>query len=163
MATCCSTYTVSYNSYLIVAISYSLSPRSTERSMSSEIYHLLLREFTILFPDQHYHNRMHQPHNQNSIPLSNKAIFFDYVIVNGHRYHASNGVDSGVNAQSLIHVEVQADTDFRRVQCGELLDIIQFSGGPTKDPLWFGRICWFKTWTGPCPRIWDESYVQLAF
>ncbi|KAG0693068.1 hypothetical protein DFH29DRAFT_881751 [Suillus ampliporus] len=93
-----------------------------------------------------------EPLVQNSTPLNREATFYDYVIVNGRRFHASRTV--GSNSSSLVHVTIPGATP-GTAYYGELLEIFQFelrSG----DSVWFGRMRWFKPWHGTSSKVWDD-------
>lgn len=119
--------------------------------MSSETYRLLQHTISTHFPETPVHCAWDLPRFPNSIPLDTTATFYDYVILDGKRYHGSSTI--GSNSSSLVEVAMPDDPS--HLECGELTEIFKFEqrGG---FPLFFGRVRWFKTWTGPREKIWDD-------
>ncbi|KAG1721106.1 hypothetical protein EDB19DRAFT_1835661 [Suillus lakei] len=88
---------------------------------------------------------------QNSTPLNHEATFYEYVIVNGRRYHASRTV--GSNSSSLVRVTIPGAVPVTAF--GELLEIFQFECR-SGHSVWFGRIRWFKPWCGTRNKVWND-------
>lgn len=130
---------------------FSLSPHRKTRVMSSETYRTLARTLCFRFPYTPVHCRGDEPLVQNSTPLNREAIFYEYVVVNGRRYHASRTV--GSNSSSLVHVTIPGAVPVTTY--GELLEIFQFDCR-SGHSVWFGRMRWFKPWCGMCNKIWDD-------
>lgn len=102
-------------------LTYALSPRHQESVLSMETYRLLAHTLTTRFPFSPVHcqhERAAQPH---SIPLTNKAVFFDYVVIDGKRFHASRAV--GTRRSSLVHIQIPGQAITHAY--GEILDIIE--------------------------------------
>ena len=81
-------------------------------------------------------------------------MFFEYVIVEGKRYHASCTVSA--NKSSFAHVAIPGPSPANAY--GEILDIIQVNpqfqqGG---HPLRFVQMRWFKAWSGERKQLWDD-------
>ncbi|KAG1846974.1 hypothetical protein DFJ58DRAFT_730304 [Suillus subalutaceus] len=74
------------------------------RVMSTETYRTLARTLCFRFPYTPVHCRGDEPLVRNSTPLDREETFYEYVVVNGRRYHASRTV--GSNSSSLFHVTI---------------------------------------------------------
>lgn len=122
--------------------------------MSSEMYRLLADFLNHRFPDSPVHCMYERPTHPHSLPLATTAKFFDYVVLDATRYYSSTA--TGSNRGSLVEVDV---TGSGALQCGELLDIVEFQRGMHHSPVWLGRMRWFKPWTGSRPEIWDTLYA----
>jgi hypothetical protein len=81
------------------------------------------------------------PHSQGKLPLTRRATFFDYTIIQGSRYRASRR--SATPRNSYIQVAVD---DAGRTSVGELTDIIsiELPSSNSADPhvLTFGLVQW---------------------
>ncbi|KIO00297.1 hypothetical protein M404DRAFT_29676 [Pisolithus tinctorius Marx 270] len=66
-------------------LAYSLSPWHHENILSMETYQLIARALNARFPFLPVHCQHERPIMPHSIPLSNKATFFDYIVINGKR------------------------------------------------------------------------------
>ncbi|KAI0046240.1 hypothetical protein FA95DRAFT_1405115 [Auriscalpium vulgare] len=130
-----------------IALSYSLSARYEERPLASRTYHLLVHQLNNIFPNTHFHPRTEIPRHPSSLPLPVDATFFDYVVLNGQRYHASPNLDTAT-ARSLVQVQYHMLSGDTRLECGELLEIFRYDHGPNRQPLWFGHVRWFVPWRG---------------
>lgn len=125
--------------------------------MSSETYRLLQKTLSTHFPDTPVHCAWDHPRVPNSMPLDTSATFYDYVILDGKRYHASSTV--GSHSSSLIEVEIQGDGPdgvTSRLECAELTEVFRFEQRGSDAPLFFCRVRWFKSWTGHREAIWDD-------
>jgi hypothetical protein len=129
---------------------YSLSPRRERQRMGTETYRLLARTLNSWYPDQPVHCQSEHPSNARSIPLDQLATFYDYIIYKRRRHYASRAV--GSNRSSLIEVYL-ADAPGQS-NCGELLNIFDNTLYNHSVPKLFGRVRWFKEWTGPREDIW---------
>lgn len=134
-------------------IPYALSPRRQLQNMLSDTYRLLANEICLRYPLTPVHCRSDAIVASNSLPLDRKAIFFDYVVVNGKRYYASWTV--GWNKSSFVRVLIPGSSPVTAY--GELLEIFQFSQdfGQTECPLWLAWVRWLTPWNGDCDSIWD--------
>ena len=83
---------------------YGFSLRRHKESMSSDTYRLVAETICLQFPMTPVHCRSDCPLFPNSIPLNKSATFFEYVIVEGKRYHASRMI--GTAKSSLAHVVI---------------------------------------------------------
>jgi hypothetical protein len=135
-------------------VPYALSPRCQLRSMSSETYRLLAHTLSIRFPATPVHCRADLALTPNSLPLECKAIFFEYVIVNGKRFYASRTV--GWNKSSLVHVVIPGP--FPKDAYGEVLEILQINQDIRKTgyPMLLARMRWLKSWCGERDHIWND-------
>jgi len=82
----------------------------------------------------------------NSLPLEHTAVFFEYVIIKGKQFYASQ--IAGWNKSSLVHVVILGAVP--KNAYGEVLDILQIDQDfqNTGHPLWFTQMQWFKPWYG---------------
>ena len=124
--------------------------------MSQETYHKLAWTLSIKYPDFPVHCQSQRPLNPQSVPLDQKATFYDYVVINGKRYYASSAV--GSRQASLVEINVNGNTiPPATLKCGELLEILQVDNLLSRNghPIWLGRMRWFKEWTLPWEAVWD--------
>ncbi|KAG1867648.1 hypothetical protein F4604DRAFT_1927432 [Suillus subluteus] len=140
---------------------FSLSPHHKTRAMSSETYRTLARTLCFRFPYTPVHCCGDEPLVRNSTPLNREATFYEYVVVNGRRYHASRTV--GSNSSSLVHVTIPRAVPVATY--GELLEICQFDCR-SGHSVWFGRMRWFKPWCGMRKKYipahqWTYGYGSL--
>ena len=121
--------------------------------MSSDTYRLLADEICLRYPLTPIHCRSDAAAASNSLLLDRKAIFFEYVVINGKRYYASWTV--GWNKSSFVRVLIPRVSPVTAY--GELLEIFQFSQnfGQTDCPLWLARVRWLTPWDGERDSIWD--------
>lgn len=110
-------------------------------------YRAVLRHLHANFPQWHLHSSLALPRHIDSQPLERQAIFFEYVILRGHRYYASKMAGSRNSALIEVSVPVTHPSAID-VSCGELVEIIQFQQNASTPILWFGRMRWFR----PCDR-----------
>jgi hypothetical protein len=122
--------------------------------MSSDSYRLLAETIRDRFPSTPVHCRSERPILPHSLPLERTATFFEYVVIEGKRYHASRTV--GANKSSFAHVLIPAPSPFNAY--GEILEIFQVNQ-PLQQcdrPLRFVRMRWFKPWSSEREEIWDD-------
>jgi hypothetical protein len=100
-------------------IAYSLSPRFTSTQMTSEMYHLVLRYLSALYPAANLRSLNHPSPAPGSVPLPNAAWFFDYVVLQGRRYSSSSRTTNRANSMVQAFVSDRGDTCV-----GELINII---------------------------------------
>ena len=136
---------------------FALSPRWEVRKMSSETYALLVDQLNIMFADEqmHFYARTQARPTPRSIAVDFNAQFYDYVVLNGRRYHAS--ASSNTPAQSLVEVHVPALNGITRKEYGELVEILQYNQLPGQRQVWLGRVRWFTRWEGQLPPSWQSS------
>lgn len=122
--------------------------------MPSDTYRLVVETICSRFPLTPVHCRSDRPLYSNSLPLERSAIFFEYVVVDGKRYHASRTV--GTNKSSFAHVVIPGPSPVNTY--GEILEIIQVNQQLHQGnrPLWFVRMRWFKAWAGEREQLWDD-------
>jgi len=122
--------------------------------MSFETYRLVAETISTRFPLTPVHCRSDRPLLSNSVPLERIATFFEYVIIEGKRYHASRTV--GLNRSSFAHVVIPGLTPVNAY--GEILEIVQVNQRfqMSDCPFWFVRIRWFKAWAGEREQLWDN-------
>jgi hypothetical protein len=91
----------------------------------------------------------------HSVPLKTKAIFFDYVIIDGKRFYASRSV--GTNRTSLSHVIIPGEHEVHAY--GEILEIFQIDQtfSDMDRTLWFTRMRWFM----PVQRTDQDLWTKL--
>ena len=87
-------------------------------SFPSDLYSTIFNHLWACQPDLMLHSHLAIPTSQSSIPLLNKATFFDQVIIDNERYLASSWSSQGM-AYSLVTV----CTSTNEVWVGELHDI----------------------------------------
>jgi hypothetical protein len=135
-------------------MSYGLSPRRHTENMSTDMYRLLAEIISHRFPLTPVHCRSVRSALPHSLPLERTATFFEYVIIEGKRYHASRTV--GTNKSSFAHVLIPGPSLVNAY--GEILEIFQVNQPlQQKDrPLWFVQMRWFKPWSGEREEIWDD-------
>jgi hypothetical protein len=135
-------------------ISYALSPRRQSQNMLLDTYHLLANEICLRYPLTPVHCCSDTLVASNSLPLDHKAIFFEYVIVNGKQYYVSWTV--GWNKSLFVQVLIPGSSQVTAY--GELLEIFQFSQdfGQTVCLLWLAWVCWLTPWDGEHNSIWDN-------
>lgn len=123
--------------------------------MSTETYRLLAQTICYQYPLTPVHCRSDRPITSNSLPLDRDATFFDYVIIDGKRYHGSRTV--GYNRSSFVHVAIPSPTVTQHAY-GEILEIFQFDQRFRLEdtPLWVVRMRWFVPWNGECEKVWTD-------
>jgi hypothetical protein len=133
-------------------IPYALSPRRQPQYLSSDTYRLLAKEICLWYPLTPIHCCSDAAVTSNSLPLDRKAIFFEYIIVNGKCYYASQTV--GWNKSSFVQVVILGSSS--STAYGEVLEIFQFSQdfGQIDCPLWLAQVCWLMPWEGECDSLW---------
>ena len=121
---------------------------------SSETYWLLARALNARFPLSPVHCQHERPASPHSVPLNLKGIFYDYVVIDGKRFHASRAV--GTQRSSLIHVRIPGQVTVHAY--GEVLEIFQVDQHICngKRVLWFAHMQWFKPYQGNQRTIWDD-------
>jgi hypothetical protein len=139
---------------MIGDVPYAMSPRCQVRHMSSETYRLLAYTLCLRYPATPVHCRSDRALTPNSLPLEHTAIFFEYIVIDGKRFYASQTV--GCNKSSLIHVVVPGP--FPTDAYGEVLEILQINQDFQNKgyPLWLTRVRWLKPWCGERNHIWDD-------
>jgi hypothetical protein len=137
---------------------YAFSPRHHTKTMLSDTYRLLADSICSRFPSTPVHCHSDNAVLPNSLPLERTAVFFDYVVVDGKRYHASHTM--GCNRSSFVHVLIPGPHPVDAY--GELLEIFQFNQDfqHTGSSLRMARVRWFNPWTGECENIWDDLYAS---
>jgi len=112
--------------------------------MLLDTYRLLADKICLRYPLTPIHCHLDAAVASNSLPLDHKAIFFEYVVVNGKRYYASWTV--GWNKSSFIWVLILGSSQVTAYR--ELLEIFQFSQdfGQTVCPLWLAWVRWLTLW-----------------
>jgi hypothetical protein len=140
---------------------YSFSPRHQTSDLSWDTYRHLVDTISFRFPHSPVHCRADRVVAHNSIPLERSTVFFEYVIIDGKRYYASN--TTGCNRSSLVHICLPGSAP--NDAYGEILEIFQVSQHLRKvgHPLSFARVHWFKGWLGERDILWDELSVQISF
>ncbi|KIN93403.1 hypothetical protein M404DRAFT_171305 [Pisolithus tinctorius Marx 270] len=88
------------------------------------------------------------------VPLNHKGLFYDYVIIEGKRIHASKAI--GTRSSSLVHVMIPGQLPIHIY--GEILEIFQVNQHllDGKHSLWLAQMRWFKPYEGNRVTIWDE-------
>ncbi|KIM51792.1 hypothetical protein SCLCIDRAFT_18301 [Scleroderma citrinum Foug A] len=91
----------------------------------------------------------------HSIPLDHNATFFDYVIVDGRKYHASR--TTGSRNSSLVHIVIPDKSGGLATNAyGEILEIFRFDQDIhyVCKSMFFIRMRWFRHWEGEKEDIW---------
>ncbi|KAI0054356.1 hypothetical protein BV25DRAFT_1951632 [Artomyces pyxidatus] len=101
-------------------ILFALSPRYEKQTIDGPIYSSILRHLTMIFPGIPLRSHISSDLAPGTIPLQATGTFFDYTVIRGRRYHASQRATKP--AGSLVEVDVD---NSGRTWAGELLDIIQ--------------------------------------
>jgi len=108
--------------------------------LTLDIYHAVLHYINPTFATFDVRSHL-APHLQGKLPLTRRAMFFDYTIIQGSCYHASRR--SATPPNSYIQVAVD---DAGRTSVGELTDIIsiELPSSNSVDPhiLTFGLVQW---------------------
>ncbi|KAH9846991.1 hypothetical protein C2E23DRAFT_850221, partial [Lenzites betulinus] len=102
-------------------ISILLSPRSSHGPLPASLYFEVLAWLNLRHPEQPFHSDVAIISNPLSIRLRNAANVFDYVVLSGHRYHASSRAASNVNSLALCRVSGAGATCV-----GELQHIVHY-------------------------------------
>ncbi|KAG1729231.1 hypothetical protein EDD22DRAFT_853172 [Suillus occidentalis] len=91
----------------------------------------------------------------NNVPLDRDATFFDYIIIDGKRYHGSRTVR--YNRSSFVHVAIPSPRVTQHAY-GETLEIFQFDQRFRHEdtPLWLVRMHWFTLWNGEHEKVWTD-------
>lgn len=135
-------------------VAYGFSPRHHKDNMSTDTYRLIAENICFQFPMAPVHCRSDRPISSTSLPLNRSATFFEYVVVEGKRYHASR--TTGTNKSSFAHVVIPGSSPTDAY--GEVMEVIQVNHRfQQRDrPLWFVQMRWFKPWTGEREQLWDD-------
>lgn len=136
-------------------VKWELSPRYTEKTMNRPLYYQMLCHLTKQYPSWHLHSSFGRQEHADSQPMFQQALFFDYVVLHGHRYYSS--VQSGAKHSSLVEVDLPSrhPSGYPRRGRGELLEILQFQQSPGTSPVWVARMRWFIPWTGERDPVWE--------
>jgi hypothetical protein len=94
-------------------------------TLSGTLYTTILNHLSTLFPDARLCSLIMVNPPSNSIPLSNQAIHFDYVVVNQLRYFTSHCAFN--SSSSLVECIVDGAGG---TSVGELTDIIHINQRP---------------------------------
>lgn len=114
-----------------------LSPRSSKIQMTVEVYDIVLRHMRSRFPSANLRSEMDFFNSDTRmLPLHNRAMSFDYTIINQRRYWASSRTRTAAN--SLVAIRTG---DLGGVSVGELLDIIVIDQGSIQNQT-LGRVRW---------------------
>lgn len=125
--------------------------------MSSETYSLLVDQLNIMFTSDgmSFYSRIQARPTPQSIAVELNARFYDYVILNGRRFHASSNANTP--ALSLVEVHVPSLNGDLRKEYGELVEILAYDQLPGQRQVWLGRVRWFSRWEGQLPPSWQSS------
>lgn len=136
------------------SVPYAFSPRHHTKNMSSDTYRFVANTICSRFPSTPVHCRSDNPVHPNSLPLERTAVFFDYVVVDGKRYHASRTV--GCNRSSFVHVLIPGPCPVDAY--GELLEVFQFNQDfrHIGSSIQLAHVRWFRPWTEERECIWDD-------
>jgi hypothetical protein len=104
-----------------------------------ELYAQVLRHLKTLFPGTNLRSAIDLNPPPGSVVLQTEACFFDYVIVNQHRYHAANRSVS--NPSRLVEVVVAGNGS---TWAGELMDIIHLEQPTSGLVFTLGHFRWFR-------------------
>ncbi len=107
---------------LIAGKPFELSTRSSREPCPVDLYFALLRHLQIRQPMQQFHSILTLVPSPSSTLIPNLATFFDYIVVAGHRYHASRRAVSSRNSLALV----QTSSNGRSNWGGEIVDIFMF-------------------------------------
>lgn len=119
-------------------VNFSFSPRYSIQTLDGALYTTVLQHLSLLFPHAGLCSLIQPNPLTNSIPLNNRALHFDYVVVNGIRYLASNRAAN--NMSSLVECVVDGvGTTLVR----ELTDIIHINQAP-HGVFSLARVWWFR-------------------
>ena len=139
----------------LTGVKYGLSPCQHVKTLCSETYKLLADTINLCTPETLVHCHNYRPLAAHSIPLDRNATFFDYVIVDGRKYHASR--TTGSRNSSLVHIVIPNKSGGPAINAyGEILEIfcfdqdIHYAG----ESMFFIRMCWFRHWEGEKEDIW---------
>jgi len=135
-------------------VPYAFSPYHHIKNMSSDTYRLLTNMICSRFPSTPVHCQSDTAVLPNSIPLECTALFFDYVVVDGKRYHASHMVRC--NMSSFVHILIPGPQPVDAY--GELLEVFQFNQDFQHSGSLLRLACvrWFSAWTGEWESIWED-------
>jgi hypothetical protein len=95
------------------------------QTLDGSLYRIVLGHLSLLFPDARLRSLIMPNPPPNSIPLNNRALFFDYAVVNQQRYHASRRARNTTG--SLVECAVDGAG---ATSVGELTDIIHINQAP---------------------------------
>ena len=142
---------------LTESVPYAFSPHHHTRHMSSDTYRLLANTICSRFPSTPIHCRSDNLVFPNSLPLERTALFFDYIVVDSKRYHASRTVRS--NRLSFVHVLIPGPSPVGAYR--ELLEVFQLNQDfrHTGSSLRLAHMRWFRPWTGERESIWDDLCI----
>ena len=84
---------------------------------SLETYLLLACALNACFPLSPVHCQHKRPASLHSVPLNLKGIFYDYVVIDGKRFHASRAVST--QRSSLVHVRIPGQVTVHAVHLSE--------------------------------------------
>lgn len=118
-----------------------MSPRYECKVLDGQLYEVVLRQLIRLFPGCRFRSLSTPNPDAGTIPLQNQACFYDYVVVNQHRYFASSRAPNRTN--SLVECVVYANDGSSRLWTGELIDIIHINQAPT-GVFTLAQIRWFR-------------------
>lgn len=119
-------------------VDFSFSPRYSIQILDGTLYTAVLKHLSLLFPNAGLRSLIMPNPPINSIPLNNRVLHFDYVVVNGNWYLASNCAAN--NTSSLVECVVDGTG---MTTGGELTDIIHINQAP-HGIFSLARIRWFR-------------------
>jgi hypothetical protein len=118
-----------------------MSPRYERKVLGGQLYEVILQRLISLFPGCRLRSLSSPNPAPGTIPLPNEAQFYDYVVVNQHRYVASSRSPNRTN--SLVDCVVYANDGTSQLWTGELTDIIRINQEPA-GVFTLAQICWFR-------------------
>jgi hypothetical protein len=120
--------------------------------MPDELYSRVYDHLVLLNPTIALHTHNVPPPSAQSIQFSNKAIYFDYIILKRQRYYAAERAKS--SAESLVAIHTR-----QRIWVGKLKHIFKLKqDGVSGGVKCFGDVQWFK----PCsPDDVPDSWSAL--
>ncbi|KII93303.1 hypothetical protein PLICRDRAFT_100818 [Plicaturopsis crispa FD-325 SS-3] len=138
-------------------ISFLLSTHSQKLRLPDTLYYKLLQHFRSRRPDLQIHSHIVQAPHPQSQPLLSHAIFFDYVVVNHHRYRAASRASAV--SDSFVGVRM-GDHPGAPFWVGILRDIFVIEQ-PAVGLHRYGYVEWLRPLALDLSgTVWDELYVQ---
>ncbi|RXW14412.1 hypothetical protein EST38_g11447 [Candolleomyces aberdarensis] len=137
------------------SVIYAFSPRFETRRLDSALYYRLLNYLSTVFPSENLRSWNEADPLPGSVPLVSEALFFDYVIIQGRRYHASHRAGNAKNSMVEVFVSQMGNT-----WIGELQDIIQIEQKPSKFVL--GSFRWLQPLALDLSQSLWQTYTPLG-
>ncbi|KAI1783783.1 hypothetical protein LXA43DRAFT_1067338 [Ganoderma leucocontextum] len=125
-------------------IQFTLSVRASREHLAADTYHHFIYLHQTRRPLEQFHSILSLAPSPTSILVPNIATSFDYAVIHGHRYHASQRSPSSRNSLALIRT-----SNAGSLWAGEVMQILLFEHGPVLGSQYLASMRWFRPSSTP--------------